>query len=427
MELPEIAIQVTKYLGKSDLYAASSVCKSWRLSLAPILFYRLAWIDFAWANPTDDKEELLQSIMHHVRDLNLTVEPLTESDCPLKKFANLKVLHLSFDIGINDNDFRQIGSLVNQDQDISSVESFLKTSADLYYSSKFPDVLSRSPDLMRFKLDTGAYAPEIIERFLRAICQSQLGKILQLCNRIDEGNRLNPGDSIMRSNSQEDEFSFSVASGDNEDEYNPGDVSHGNSEHIADGSVDNFDDPESNSDGDEYDFDDGSYEYDEHRIVWSDLGSMDLQQQKFFVRTFPLPKYLSQSLSRAYQAYITAELCDIVSTKCPHIKELDLSYHPLSDENLARILNSCSSSLERLFLNKTYFGALSLEPLLRRHSATLTHLNLLSCDVASSPMVQRILMSCPQLVSFDAKMLHAKDILESKISRLGTTWSKCHS
>ncbi|CAO3574343.1 unnamed protein product [Mortierella alpina] len=109
------------------------------------------------------------------------------------------------------------------------------------------------------------------------------------------------------------------------------------------------------------------------------------------------------------------ELSELFSQDCSLLDELDLEHPKLTDDVLNRILTVCRP-LKKLHVSRSKFGPLAFHSI-GQHFATLTTLGLGQCHAVTSPMTQRILMSCPNLLWFCAGRLEAQDVLGVTESR----------
>ncbi|KAF9945636.1 hypothetical protein BGZ70_003697 [Mortierella alpina] len=112
------------------------------------------------------------------------------------------------------------------------------------------------------------------------------------------------------------------------------------------------------------------------------------------------------------------ELSQLFSQDCPLLDKLELEHPKLTDDALNRILAACRP-LKKFDVSRSKFGPLAFQSL-GQHFATLTNLDLARCPAVTSPMTQRILMSCPNLLWFCSGRLEAQDILGVTESMNGT-------
>ncbi|KAF9151207.1 hypothetical protein BG015_006965 [Linnemannia schmuckeri] len=108
------------------------------------------------------------------------------------------------------------------------------------------------------------------------------------------------------------------------------------------------------------------------------------------------------------------------STTWPHLRSVNIEDYgdysdcalamSLMDECLGHILKSIlPGRLERLACMGSVIGTAGLTSL-SRHFSNLSVLNARGCEVISSPVIQQLLESCPQLTRIDAIGLHIRDI-----------------
>ncbi|KAF9161711.1 hypothetical protein BGX21_002194 [Mortierella sp. AD011] len=105
----------------------------------------------------------------------------------------------------------------------------------------------------------------------------------------------------------------------------------------------------------------------------------------------------------------TTKFCQLVPTSCPNLTALHLLL-PLHDQEIEQILKAIPR-IEKLSLTRTHFGRLAFEAL-RRHFPTLKDINLQLAPGASSPMIQEIMSSCPNLQSISGETLCYRDIVK---------------
>ncbi|KAF9187947.1 hypothetical protein BGZ50_001678 [Haplosporangium sp. Z 11] len=101
-----------------------------------------------------------------------------------------------------------------------------------------------------------------------------------------------------------------------------------------------------------------------------------------------------------------------LKTSCnclPAIEKLSLQCHHLMDDGLCRALFSFSR-LTRVKVCGTKFGTLAYRSLVR-HFPILRELNIKFCLGTTSAMVRHALVSCPELRSFSADFVEARDVL----------------
>ncbi|KAG0366150.1 hypothetical protein BC939DRAFT_146363 [Gamsiella multidivaricata] len=105
----------------------------------------------------------------------------------------------------------------------------------------------------------------------------------------------------------------------------------------------------------------------------------------------------------------TTSICELFSTFCPSLESLELGGWLLPDKDIVKILNSCPRMVSFSVFGPG-FGQRALQSLVR-HFSHLTSLNLRLCSGATSPMIQTIMTSCPELTYLCANSLNARDIL----------------
>ncbi|KAF9955805.1 hypothetical protein BGZ72_003396 [Mortierella alpina] len=103
------------------------------------------------------------------------------------------------------------------------------------------------------------------------------------------------------------------------------------------------------------------------------------------------------------------EILTLFPDHCPLLEELDLGHPKLADVDWSRILDACSR-VKMFKASSSRFGPIAFKSL-ARHFASLTTLDLRRCMAVTSPMTQRILMSCPNMRWFCSGRLEARDIL----------------
>ncbi|KAF8935635.1 hypothetical protein BGZ47_009818 [Haplosporangium gracile] len=106
----------------------------------------------------------------------------------------------------------------------------------------------------------------------------------------------------------------------------------------------------------------------------------------------------------------TTAVCQLFEpTFCPQLEKLSITYPALSDQELARVVEACPRlTLFEVF--ETGFGVRAFHAM-TRHFVHLTRLDIRRCSGVTSPMAQRILTSCRNLVFFCGDALHARDIV----------------
>ncbi|KAF9993801.1 hypothetical protein BGZ79_001484 [Entomortierella chlamydospora] len=93
MDLPEIRAKVAEYLEKSQLAVASTVCKSWRNSFAPVLYSEIRLDD-------DTSVPDCDTILKYAKHVRVIKSKGEISALPLEAFSQLQVLHM----GLNEDD-----------------------------------------------------------------------------------------------------------------------------------------------------------------------------------------------------------------------------------------------------------------------------------------------------------------------------------
>ena len=102
------------------------------------------------------------------------------------------------------------------------------------------------------------------------------------------------------------------------------------------------------------------------------------------------------------------QFCKAIPTSCPNLTELHLFINN-KDADLATMLDAIPR-IEKLTLSHSRFGKKSIEAL-ERHFPTLRDINLQGCEEVKSAMVQKILTSCPNLLSISAETLKYEDVI----------------
>ncbi|KAF9192256.1 hypothetical protein BGZ49_003449 [Haplosporangium sp. Z 27] len=144
------------------------------------------------------------------------------------------------------------------------------------------------------------------------------------------------------------------------------------------------------------------------------LGTVDgfhLHQQLLLIRNCSCLKSLRWGIDEDV-IFPYPELCKILVEDCLDLSELHFEEEfdlPIPDEDLARIFDSFTI-LTNFSAPRTMFGKNAFQSL-QQHFNHLVNLQVRSSPMMTSPMVQVIMMSCPQLVVFFATYLDARDIL----------------
>ncbi|KAF9106531.1 hypothetical protein BGX27_009118 [Mortierella sp. AM989] len=366
MDLPEIRNQIAKFLGQSQLKVATTVCKSWNDSFTPFLYNTIV-LESSGPDSIVKKWDGVLANADHVRQLKLRTEPLLNDGFLLSKFTRLKWLYLDFEVYYQKT-FHELTSLVLQNPELIVVSAHLPSG---YFSDEFLGALSTCQRLTEFTVSLGGCSPQGMEHFLDRACNRL--KVLSL-QRFKIGNY---NEIISTGTNYSDDLSvcFSVPK-----------------------------------------------KFPTLQSLSLDL-PLNISMQLELIGGSPNLKSLALNLPDLFASFPTTELCQILPSKCPLIERLYLSYpsplieeyglifsYPaLKDEELSMIIGSCLSNLTCFRADKISFGKLSFDSLLRRHSLTLTSLDL-TRDTVSSEMIQRVLVSCPQLKIFHTGSLLIEDM-----------------
>ncbi|KAF9575292.1 hypothetical protein EC968_003644 [Mortierella alpina] len=139
---------------------------------------------------------------------------------------------------------------------------------------------------------------------------------------------------------------------------------------------------------------------------------MTTLHQTQWVRKCPQLRHLSWNIDEdddGHSRLPARELFELFSQDCPLLNELDLEHPKLTDDDLSRILTACSA-IKMFHVTGSRFGPIAFQSL-GKHFASLTTLDLRRCLAVTSPMNQRIMMSCFNLRWFCSSRLEARDIL----------------
>ncbi|KAF9161476.1 hypothetical protein BGX20_002102 [Mortierella sp. AD010] len=113
------------------------------------------------------------------------------------------------------------------------------------------------------------------------------------------------------------------------------------------------------------------------------------------------------------------ELCQVISTNCRELSELDflpitgkitgLTVTSISDADIAQLINSCNDLMVLKFY-PSGSGSLAIQAI-RPHFSKLTRLEVSGGHLFDSDIVQEIMTSCPMLIELKADKLYARSIL----------------
>ncbi|KAG0245162.1 hypothetical protein BGX31_007741 [Mortierella sp. GBA43] len=131
------------------------------------------------------------------------------------------------------------------------------------------------------------------------------------------------------------------------------------------------------------------------------------QCQVEIIRKCPNLKDLSWFINDE-DSYPVNDVCDLFKTHCPFVESLDLNGHALKDDDLSKIIDSCSG-ITQLTAIPCKIGELAFQSL-SRHFGHVRKLRLTE-GTLTSEMAQRILTNCPNLTELHGVTLEARDIL----------------
>ncbi|KAF9431256.1 hypothetical protein BGZ76_000501 [Entomortierella beljakovae] len=367
MDLPEIRNHVALFMDRAQLGAAACVCKTWRETFTPHLYHTLYWNK----QSPGTLQYYLDSILlnaDYIRHLELQVEPFLENGFPLDVFKRIDTLVVKFDVQRDTPIFSRLAAIIRENPDLTNLVLELNNG---YFPEDLLDAMGSSPKLTNFTITYGGCSPEGFTTFL-----SKVSDRVEMLN-LEKFKIGASSDVVSRGTYQRD-----------------------------DGSSVRFLLPK---------------EFPHLRYLDLEL-PMDLSTQLAFVERSPNLKSLNFCLSEAYKAFPTKDLCRILSSKCLLVEGMYLSYpspepdNPdecapcLTDRELSTIIDNCPSNLIRFSADKISFGPMAYKTLLKRHSSSLKHITLTEKSLTSG-MVQEILVSCPQLKSFDTDSLNSRDII----------------
>ncbi|KAF8937074.1 hypothetical protein EDD21DRAFT_360176 [Dissophora ornata] len=142
--------------------------------------------------------------------------------------------------------------------------------------------------------------------------------------------------------------------------------------------------------------------------LFLDIEAWTVFRQTELMRRCPRLKSLRWSVKDT--VFPTADICQLCSTICPLLEELEFWDVVLSDKDVSRVLDSCATRLALFSISESSFGPFAMQSL-GRHFSTLTQLDIRRCLETTSAMAHQILLSCPRLTWFCADRLEARDIL----------------
>ncbi|KAG0378748.1 hypothetical protein BGX24_002934 [Mortierella sp. AD032] len=162
-------------------------------------------------------------------------------------------------------------------------------------------------------------------------------------------------------------------------------------------------------------------------VRFKDVGGISMLDQLEFLSRCPSLQELFRTLPRDQLATTSTitnqelypQLADfqrlLQSTTWPSLTSVNIdgddATHRLTDGCLEHILESIQAGkLKDLICKGSLLGYLGMGSLTARHFSSLSVLNGAGCAGIKSPMVQRLLESCPQLTVIDVTELHIRDL-----------------
>ncbi|KAF9436344.1 hypothetical protein BGZ76_004238 [Entomortierella beljakovae] len=142
------------------------------------------------------------------------------------------------------------------------------------------------------------------------------------------------------------------------------------------------------------------------------VGFTTQQQLEFFQRC---PQLESLHWSANYydcDQFPASDICQLLTSFCPRLTDLALNNmdrSTLTNSELVSVFNA-SKNLAGFSVWESEFGSRAFQAL-RHHFGKLKNLDLGKSPNITSPMVQTIMTSCPELLTFSAPMLKVEDII----------------
>ncbi|KAG0342092.1 hypothetical protein BG000_006963, partial [Podila horticola] len=155
-------------------------------------------------------------------------------------------------------------------------------------------------------------------------------------------------------------------------------------------------------------------------FVMSKLKILSLIQLQGTNAVFPMqlikrcPNLESLTLKSTLFQIPAQGLTELLTKDLPHLTQLSLHSSGMSDLDVSTIVKSVDK-LQKLDIANMIFGLMSTNNLTDRHHSALEHLDIRGCALISSTMMQRILAECRTLKRFLADTIQAKDVAHNHV------------
>ncbi|KFH73110.1 hypothetical protein MVEG_00333 [Podila verticillata NRRL 6337] len=155
-------------------------------------------------------------------------------------------------------------------------------------------------------------------------------------------------------------------------------------------------------------------------FVMSKLKILSLVQLQGTNAVFPMqlikrcPNLESLTLKSTLFQISAQGLTELLIKDLPHLTQLSVHSSGMSDLDVSTIVKSVEK-LERLDVANMVFGLMSTNNLTDRHHSALEHLDIRGCTLISSTMMQRILAESRTLKRFLADTIQAKDVVHNHV------------